>query len=48
VPDAGPVFVALSDQTRRSIVEQLGARPATASDLAGFVPVSRQAGAGHA
>jgi DNA-binding transcriptional ArsR family regulator len=43
VPDAGPVFVALSDQTRRSIVEQLGAQPATASDLAGFVPVSRQA-----
>jgi DNA-binding transcriptional ArsR family regulator len=47
VPDAGPVFVALSDQTRRSIVEQLGARPATASDLAGFVPVSRQAVVKH-
>ena len=47
MPDAGPVFVALSDQTRRSIVEQLGAQPATASDLAGFVPVSRQAVVKH-
>ncbi len=47
MPDAGPVFVALSDQTRRSIVEQLGTQPATASDLAGFVPVSRQAVVKH-
>ncbi len=47
MPDAGPVFVALSDQTRRSIVEQLGAQPASASDLAGFVPVSRQAVVKH-
>ena len=47
MPDAGPVFVALADQTRRSIVEQLGAQPATASDLAGFVPVSRQAVVKH-
>ena len=45
--DAGPVFSALSDQTRRSIVEQLGAQPATASDLAGFVPVTRQAVVKH-
>jgi DNA-binding transcriptional ArsR family regulator len=44
---AGPVFVALSDQTRRSIVERLGARPATASDLAGLVPISRQAVVKH-
>ena len=41
------VFAALSDQTRRSIVEQLGAQPATASDLAGFVPVTRQAVVKH-
>ena len=45
--DAGPVFSALSDQTRRSIVEQLGAQPATASDLAGFVPITRQAVVKH-
>jgi DNA-binding transcriptional ArsR family regulator len=44
---AGPVFVALSDQTRRSIVERLGAQPATASDLAALVPVSRQAVVKH-
>jgi DNA-binding transcriptional ArsR family regulator len=47
VRDAGPVFVALSDATRRSIVEQLGAQPATASDLAGVVPVTRQAVVKH-
>jgi DNA-binding transcriptional ArsR family regulator len=44
---AGPVFTALSDDTRRSIVERLGAQPATATDLAGFVPVSRQAVVKH-
>jgi DNA-binding transcriptional ArsR family regulator len=47
VADAGEVFGALSDRTRRSIVEQLGARPATASDLAGCVPVTRQAVVKH-
>jgi DNA-binding transcriptional ArsR family regulator len=47
VRDAGPVFVALSDATRRSIVEQLGAQPATASDLADVVPVTRQAVVKH-
>jgi DNA-binding transcriptional ArsR family regulator len=47
VRDAGPVFVALSDATRRTIVERLGAQPATASDLAGTVPVSRQAVVKH-
>jgi DNA-binding transcriptional ArsR family regulator len=41
------VFDALSDRTRRSIVERLGAEPATASDLAGTVPVSRQAVVKH-
>jgi DNA-binding transcriptional ArsR family regulator len=41
------VFEALSDGTRRSIVEQLGARPASATDLAGTVPVSRQAVVKH-
>jgi DNA-binding transcriptional ArsR family regulator len=41
------VFSALADGTRRAIVEQLGARPATASDLAGVVPVTRQAVVKH-
>jgi DNA-binding transcriptional ArsR family regulator len=41
------VFTALADGTRRSIVEQLGAQPATASDLAGLVPVTRQAVVKH-
>jgi DNA-binding transcriptional ArsR family regulator len=41
------VFSALADGTRRSIVEQLGVRPASATDLAGLVPVSRQAVVKH-
>ena len=45
--DAGPVFSALSDPTRRTIVEHLGAEPASASDLAGVVPVTRQAVVKH-
>ena len=41
------MFDALSDRTRRSIVERLGTEPATASDLAGTVPVTRQAVVKH-
>ncbi len=42
--DAGEVFAALADPTRRRIVYELSADgPLTASDLARRVPVSRQA-----
>jgi hypothetical protein len=42
------VFVALADPTRRGILAELAARgPATATDLAGRVPVTRQAIAKH-
>ena len=44
--DASPrdrVFAALGDPTRRAIVESLSAQPASASDLVGEVPVTRQA-----
>jgi DNA-binding transcriptional ArsR family regulator len=42
------VFTALADPTRRSILAELAARgPATATDLAGRLPISRQAIAKH-
>ena len=42
------VFVALSDPTRRSILSALATGgPATATDLAGRIPISRQAVAKH-
>jgi len=42
------VFVALADPTRRSILAALAAGgPATATDLAGGLPISRQAIAKH-
>jgi len=40
---ADAVFDALADPTRRRIVELLGRAPASASDLADALPVSRQA-----
>ena len=55
-PRAGPhveaiaeqVFTALADPTRRAILAALAAQgPATATDLAGRVPVTRQAIAKH-
>ena len=45
---AEQVFVALADPTRRAILAELAAGgPATATDLAGSLPISRQAIAKH-
>ena len=42
--DAGAVFAALADPTRRRVLQALAERPGvTASTLAGELPVSRQA-----
>lgn len=46
---AEAVFVALADPTRREILTQLAAQgPATATELAAVLPISRQAIAKHA
>jgi predicted transcriptional regulator len=42
-----PVFAALADDTRWTILTRLGARELSASALAGELPVSRQAIAKH-
>jgi DNA-binding transcriptional ArsR family regulator len=42
-----PVFAALGDETRWSILAELGGGDASASALAGRLPVSRQAIAKH-
>jgi DNA-binding transcriptional ArsR family regulator len=45
---AGQVFAALADPTRRAILAALAAGgPATATDLAGRLPITRQAIAKH-
>lgn len=45
---AGHVFTALADPTRRAILAALAAAgPATATDLAGRLPITRQAIAKH-
>jgi DNA-binding transcriptional ArsR family regulator len=45
---AEQVFVALADPTRRSILAELASGgPATATDLAGRLPITRQAIAKH-
>jgi DNA-binding transcriptional ArsR family regulator len=45
---AGPVFSALSDPTRRTVVEALAGRDtATATELASELPVTRQAVSKH-
>jgi DNA-binding transcriptional ArsR family regulator len=45
---AEQVFAALADPTRRAILAALAARgPATVTDLAGWLPVTRQAIAKH-
>ena len=45
---AQEVFAALADPTRRGILAQLATRgPATATDLAAVLPISRQAIAKH-
>jgi len=47
-PVAQAVFTALADPTRRGILAELAARgPATATDLAARLPISRQAIAKH-
>jgi ArsR family transcriptional regulator, cadmium/lead-responsive transcriptional repressor len=43
----GRVFSALADPTRRRLLSALSATPATATELAGDLPISRQAVAKH-
>jgi DNA-binding transcriptional ArsR family regulator len=43
----GAVFSALADPTRRALVDRLADEPATATELAHVVPVSRQAVVKH-
>jgi DNA-binding transcriptional ArsR family regulator len=45
--DPADVFFALSDPTRRRIVEQLGAGPASVSELAAPLPISLPAVVQH-
>ena len=48
VPRPGAVFEALADPTRREVVRRLAEQgPATATELAGDLPVTRQAVAKH-
>jgi DNA-binding transcriptional ArsR family regulator len=48
VQDAGAVFAALADPTRRALVEELARREtATPTELAAGLPVTRQAVAKH-
>ena len=46
---AGPeaVFTALSDPTRRGLLATIGTRPATATELASKLPITRQAVVKH-
>ncbi|MFN8150690.1 MAG: metalloregulator ArsR/SmtB family transcription factor [Solirubrobacterales bacterium] len=44
---ADAVFTALADPTRRGLVESLASSPATATDLAKGLPMTRQAVAKH-
>lgn len=44
---AGPVFEALADPMRRRLLSELAASPATATELAAGLPISRQAVAKH-
>jgi DNA-binding transcriptional ArsR family regulator len=44
---AGPVFDALADPVRRGLLAELSARPATATELASGLPISRQAVSKH-
>jgi ArsR family transcriptional regulator, cadmium/lead-responsive transcriptional repressor len=44
---AGAVFDALADPMRRQLLSQIAARPATATELAAELPISRQAVAKH-
>jgi DNA-binding transcriptional ArsR family regulator len=44
---AGAVFDALADPMRRQLLSQIAAHPATATELAAQLPISRQAVAKH-
>jgi DNA-binding transcriptional ArsR family regulator len=44
---AGAVFGALADPMRRRLLSEIAAHPATATELAGGLPISRQAVAKH-
>lgn len=44
---ADSVFAALGDPTRRHLIESLASAPATATDLARELPITRQAVAKH-
>jgi DNA-binding transcriptional ArsR family regulator len=44
---AGPVFEALADPLRRRLLSQLSFAPATATELAAELPITRQAVAKH-
>jgi DNA-binding transcriptional ArsR family regulator len=45
--DTGAVFGALADPTRRALLSRMAAHPATATELAGGLPISRQAVVKH-
>lgn len=45
--DTDAVFGALADPTRRALLSRVAAHPATATELAGGVPISRQAVVKH-
>jgi DNA-binding transcriptional ArsR family regulator len=45
--DAGAVFGALADPTRRRLLSTIAAHPASATELAGTLPISRQAVVKH-
>jgi DNA-binding transcriptional ArsR family regulator len=47
VDPADAVFDALADPMRRRLLSQIAAHPATATELAGDLPISRQAVAKH-
>jgi DNA-binding transcriptional ArsR family regulator len=44
---SGPVFSALGDPTRRALLTTIARRPATATELASELPISRQAVVKH-
>ncbi len=46
-PSGDAVFAALGDPTRRTLLRAISDRPATATELAGALPISRQAVAKH-
>jgi DNA-binding transcriptional ArsR family regulator len=47
-PDIGPIFFALADDTRREVIVSLSrSGPATVTELAARLPVTRQAIAKH-